>query len=97
MPSVKIQDKRDTLGINERLMRIRQKKIVLYSSFLRDKSAVEVQGLDYCDFRERRSSFSLDLRPFGRSVLDGARSKVYLRGEGYAWTPIWWSFNNSKR
>ena len=88
MPSVKIQDKRDTLGINERLMRIRQKQIVLYSSFLRYKSAVEVQGLDFCDFRERRSSFSLDLQSFGSSVLDGGRSKVYLRSEGYTWTPI---------
>ena len=89
MPSVKNQDKRDTLGINERLMRIRQKQILLSSSFLRDKSAVEVQGLNFCDFRERISSFSLDLRPFEQSVLDGARSKVDLRGEGYTWTPIW--------
>ena len=40
-------------------------------------------GLEICDFRERRSSFSLDFRPFGLSVLDGARSKVDLRGEGY--------------
>ena len=39
-------------------------------------------------FRERRSTFSLDLQSFGPSVLDGARSKVDLRGEGYAWTPI---------
>ena len=29
--------------------------------------------------RERESSFSLDFRPFGPSVLDGARSKVDLR------------------
>ena len=33
--------------------------------------------------RERESSFSLDFRPFGSSVLDGARSKVDIRGEGY--------------
>ena len=51
--------------------------------------------LGFCDFRE--SSFSLDLRPFGLSVLDGARSKVDLRGEGYAWTLIRWSSDNSKR
>ena len=43
------------------------------------------------------SSFSLGFRPIRRSVLDGARSKVALRGEGYAWALIWWSFNNSKR
>ena len=48
-------------------------------------------------FRERESAFSLGFRPFGPSVLDGARSKDVLRGEGYAWTPIWWSSNNSKR
>ena len=51
----------------------------------------------FCDFRERMSSFSLDLRSFGPSVLDGAKSKVDLRGEGYAWTLIWWSSDNSKR
>ena len=50
-----------------------------------------------CDFRERMSSFSLDFRPFEPSVLDGARSKVDLQGESYAWTPIWWSSDNSKR
>ena len=43
------------------------------------------------------SSFSLDLRSFGPSVLDGARSKVDLRNEGYAWAPIQWSSDNSKR
>ena len=48
-------------------------------------------------FRERESTFSLGFRPFGPSVLDGARSKVFLRGEGYAGTPIWWSSDNSKR
>ena len=42
-------------------------------------------------FKERKSSFSLDLLSFGPSVLDGARSKVDLRGEGYALAPIWWS------
>ena len=47
--------------------------------------------------RERKCAFFLDLRSFGPSVLDGARSKVDLRGEGYVWTPIWWSSENSKR
>ena len=47
--------------------------------------------------RERESYFSLDFWLFGLSVLDGARSKVDLRGEGYVWTPIWWSSENSKR
>ena len=34
--------------------------------------------------RERKCTFSLDFLPFGPSVLDGARSKVDLRDEGYA-------------
>ena len=45
-------------------------------------------SLGFCDFRKRRSSFSLDLRPFGSSFLGGARSKVDLRGEGYSWITI---------
>ena len=48
-------------------------------------------------FLERGSGFSLGFRPIGSSVLDGARSKVSLRGEGYAWASIWWSSDNSKR
>ena len=47
--------------------------------------------------RERVCAFSLDLRPFGSSVLDGARRKVDLCSEGYTWAPIWWSSDNSKR
>ena len=29
--------------------------------------------------------------------LDGVRSKAVLPGEGYAWAPIWWGSDNSKR
>ena len=47
--------------------------------------------------RERESTFSLDFRPIGSSVFDGSRSKVILRGKGYAWALIWWSSDNSKR
>ena len=53
--------------------------------------------LGFLDFRERECAFSLDFPPFGPSVLDGARSKVELRGKGYAWAPIIWISNNSKR
>ena len=35
--------------------------------------------------RERKCALSLDFRLFVPSVLDGARSKVALHGEGYAW------------
>ena len=48
-------------------------------------------------FGEKGSGFSLGFRPIGSSVFDGARRKVSLRGEDYAWAPIWWSSDNSKR
>ena len=48
-------------------------------------------------FRVRESDFSLGFRPIEPSVFDGARRKVALRGEDYAWAPIWWSSDNSKR
>ena len=48
-------------------------------------------------FRERKSNFSLDFPAFGPSVLVGARGEVDLRYKGYAWTPILWSFDNSRR
>ena len=37
--------------------------------------------------RERRSSFSLEIREIGRLDFDGARRENILRGAGYAWTP----------
>ena len=46
----------------------------------------DVQKVRFQIFRERRSSFSLDLRSFGPSVLNGARSKVDLFG-GVPTTP----------
>ena len=83
------------------LMRIKTKVQIVIFFILRDQTCS--RGLDGCSgwifliFRERESAFSLDFRPIGPSVLDGARSKVALRGEGYAWAPIWWSSDNSKR
>ena len=58
------------------------------------KNGNEVQIL--C-FLERESTFSLGFRSIGPSVFDAARSKVALRDEDYAWTPIWWSSDNAKR
>ena len=69
-------------------------KRIVSSSQKKQKTDNEVQILS---FRERRCAFSLGFRPFRPSVLDGARSKVAIRGKGYAWAPIWWSFDNSKR
>ena len=48
-------------------------------------------------FRERGSGLSLGFWLIRPLVFDGARRKVALRGEDYAWAPIWWSSNNSKR
>ena len=53
--------------------------------------------LGISDFRESVCAFSLNFPTFGLSVLDGARSKVNLRNEGYAWAPILRSSDNSKR
>ena len=92
----------DTLGINEKLMRIKQNANSDLLLQMKGDQNVQRAGMRcsrcwFCDFRERDYAFSLDFRPFGPSVLDGARSKIDLRGEGYAWTPIWWSSDNSKR
>ena len=86
MPSVKNQEKRDTLGINEKLMRIKTK---WNSDLLLQRSKNRAVGWIQI-FRERRCAFSLDFRSLRPSILDGARSKVDLRCEGYAWTLIWW-------
>ena len=97
MPSVKNQDKRD---MNEIIGNVNENKTKCNSLLLHGKHkkrAVSCRSVGFSGFRERRSSFSLDFWSFGMSVLDGTRSKVYLRGEGYAWTPIWWSYDNSKR
>ena len=48
-------------------------------------------------FRERKCNFSLDVSAFGQSIRVGLRSKVVLRGKGYAWAPVLGSFDNSKR
>ena len=49
------------------------------------------------DFRERKSNFSLDFPAIRPSVPDKPRGKVGLRCNGYAWTSILWSFDNSER
>ena len=100
MPSVKNQEKKDKMGIMKMLMRIKTKCNSVIFSILKtknDSGLEKVRKGGFFDFRERKSSLSLDFRSFRPSVLDGARSKVYLRGEGYAWVPIWWSSDNSKR
>ena len=45
-------------------------------------------SLGFVISRERKCAFFLGFRPIRPLVLDGARSKVALRGEGYAWAPI---------
>ena len=47
--------------------------------------------------RERRSSFSLEIRAIGPLNFDGARRENVLRGAGYSWTPDLLVFDNSKR
>ena len=56
-----------------------------------------MQKVGDADSRERVCDLSLDFPSFVSSVRFGPISKDVLRGEGYAWTPIWWNSDNSKR
>ena len=55
----------------------------------RNGDAVE----DFSFFRERMTSFSLGFRLIRLSDFFGPRRKVALRGEDYAWAPVWGSFD----
>ena len=60
------------------------------------KEAGEKNGLQRVrvfGFRERESGFSLRFRAIQPSNFFGARSKVVLRSEGFAWIPVWRSFD----
>ena len=43
--------------------------------------------------RERRTSFSLEIRAIRPSAVFGTRRKAALRGAGYPWTPDLRSFD----
>ena len=81
---------------NDKLI-IRRKMNSVHLLHFETKNGRRCSELGFVIFRERVCAFSLDLWPFGPSVLDGARNKVDLRGEGYVWTLIWWSSDNSQR
>ena len=66
------------------LMRMRQKLNSVHLLHFETKTGRRCSRLEFSGFREIRSSFSLDFWPFGSSVLDEARRKVDLCGEGYA-------------
>ena len=67
------------------------------NSFLLKRKSKNQKKVGDPDFRERESALSLDFPSFEPSVRFGLRSKVVLHGEDYAWTPIWWSSDKSKR
>ena len=48
-------------------------------------------------FLERVCNFSLGFPAFRPSNFFGPRSKVVLRGEGYAWTPVSGSFDKLRK
>ena len=75
-------------------MKIRQKRRIVFFSMENTKNG---QWAEIQIFKERECDFSLDFPEFGPSVRFGLRTKVVLRGKGYAWIPIWWSSDNSKR
>ena len=82
--------------LNESLMSMRHTWNSVIFSKRPKREGISSRLLDL-ESRERKCDFSLDFWSIGPSVLDGARSKVALCGEGYAWTPLWWSSDNSKR
>ena len=92
----KSRKKWDISGINGKFNERGKSQIVVFSNG-KPKNVKGMQWLEFSGFRERRCAFSLDLRSIGPSVLDRGRSKAVLRGEGYVWTSIWWSSDNSKR
>ena len=53
----------------------------------REKQGKDVVAIFVC-FRERITSFSLDLEAIRPSEFFEARSKAALRGEAYPWTPV---------
>ena len=85
------------MELMESLMRIRQNLKSYFLQNWRINGQWTFSRLVFHFQRERESFFSLDFWPFRLSILDRERSKVDLRGEGYTWTPIWWSSDNSKR
>ena len=50
--------------------------------------AESAEGLGFDVFRERMSNFSLRSWQIRPSEFFGARRKVVLSGEAYAWTPV---------
>ena len=94
-----IQDLRTWKTLFELLMNKTKLGIVTFSK-LKEQNVRKGKGMQYVQiygFRERMSGLSLGFRSIGLLVFDGARRKVVLRGEGYVWTPIWRSSDNSKR
>ena len=86
MPSVINPKLRDMMGIFGMFNEEKDKKKCNSAIFsiLKTKKGQwagnEMQWLEILSFRERRCALSLDFWLFGSSVLDGARSKVSLRG-----------------
>ena len=65
----------------------------IFSIFGLERVVEEEKG----NSRERKFNFSLDFSVFGSSVLVRPRSKVVFRSKDYAWTPVLWIFDNSRR
>ena len=72
----------DIDGINRNVNDNKTRMNSVHLSHLKAKNVQKVQWLGFVIYRERKCAFSLDLRPFGPSVLDGARSKVVSMRRG---------------
>ena len=59
----------------------------------RERTRNGCSGYGRSDFRERRTSFSLDFREIRSSKFVGTRRKVSLHIEAYEWVPVLRSFD----
>ena len=69
----------------------------LTNQFGRRESKPRKEGENMRDFRERVSTFSLDVPVIDSSNSDVTRGKVDPHSKSYAWVPVLWSFDNSGR
>ena len=75
--------KRHRDGINRNINDNKSRINSVHLPHLKAKNVQKVQFLGFVISRERKYAFFLDFRPFGPSILDGAKSKVDLCGEDY--------------
>ena len=74
------------MRINRRINEKKKKTSLLHLAWY-------VQWRGETNSGDRKFNLSLDFSAIGPSVSDEAKSKVALRGKGYAWAPVLGSFD----